>query len=57
MDEDGGTPEGTHEDGFTGVQMNKYHKVIWPQYKLIESNLNDSQFVSTNYEIFGLIEK
>jgi len=50
-------PEGTGEDGFTGVQRNIYQKEIWPQYKLVESNVNHSRYVSTNYEIFGLIEK
>jgi len=57
VEEVGGTPEGTREDGFTGVQRNINQKELSPQYKLTESNLNDSQCVSTNHEIFGLIKK
>ena len=57
MEEVGGTPEGTREDGSTGVQRNIHHKEIWSQYKLVESNLHHSRYVSTNYQIFGLTEK
>ena len=57
MEEVGGTPEGTREDGFTGVQRNIHQKETWPQYKVAESNLNHSRYVSTEYQIFGLIEK
>ena len=40
-----------------GVQRNIHQKESWPQYKLAGSNLNHSRYVSTNYQIFGLIEK
>ena len=51
VEEVGGTPEGTREDGFMGVQRNIHQKEICPQYKLAESNLNHSRYVSTNYSI------
>jgi len=40
VEEVGGTPEGTREDGFTGVQRNINRKEIWIQYKLTGSNLD-----------------
>jgi len=35
---------------------NIHQKEIWTQYKLAESNLKHSRYVSTNHQIFGFIE-